>query len=45
MFGSKEILEAVELLSNEKAIGKDVVFSAVEAGLAAARRRPAGRRR
>ena len=39
MFGSKEILEAVELLSNEKAIGKDVVFSAVEAGLAAARRR------
>ena len=39
MFGSKEILEAVELLSNEKAIGKEVVFSAVEAGLAAARRR------
>jgi N utilization substance protein A len=39
VFGSKEILEAVELLSNEKAIGKDVVFSAVEAGLAAARRR------
>ncbi len=39
MFGSKEILEAVELLSNEKAINKDVVFSAVEAGLAAARRR------
>lgn len=39
MFGSKEILEAVELLSNEKAIGKEIVFSAVEAGLAAARRR------
>jgi len=39
VFGSKEILEAVELLSNEKAIGKEEVFSAVEAGLAAARRR------
>ena len=37
--GSKEILQVVELFSNEKGIPKDIVFEAIEQALATATRK------
>ena len=39
---SKEILLVVDAVSNEKGVGKDVIFGALEAALASAARKLAG---
>ena len=39
---TKEILQVVDVVSNEKGVSKEVIFEAIEAALAAATRKVAG---